>query len=368
MPIQLVNHTRAGSGSGDRLWAVTPDALWYSKLNDPLNFDSGDSGSIPIDSIGGLVGAYDLGGQLFAFSRTQTFLIQDTDSSIANWGYTNAIWEGGAASFRLIVKAYNNLFIMAEDGLIYTLQGVLTTGAYNAAPINRPAFVDKFIRDSISLSNIQNFNAAYDRKLRAIKWFMQEGGSGNNTALVYFIDKKPENAWILHDNENYDSGYEAVASCEYRASAGNWGTATIDYSGNVWNLEQVSDSDNGNPFIVRIKTKPEDLDMPRNNKHYMALALRGRSAGSVDFDMNTWVEGNRQNDFTFNLGGSGATFGTAIFGTSQFATDSATIEPAVLGVYGRDLQLQLVNNAVGQDFFLSEILFIAKALGMKIYK
>ena len=101
MPIQMVNHTRAGSGAGDRLWAVTPDSIWASKLGDPTNFDDADVVQIPIDSIGGLVGAYDLGGQLFAFSRTQTFLIQDTDPTLTNWGYINAIWEGGTASFRL---------------------------------------------------------------------------------------------------------------------------------------------------------------------------------------------------------------------------------------------------------------------------
>lgn len=368
MPFQFVNHTRAGSGAGDRLWAVTPDSVWASKLNDPTDFGDANVVQIPIDSIGGLVGAYDLGGQLFAFSRTQTFLIQDTDSDIANWGYTNALWEGGVAHWRLIVKGYNNLFLMAEDGLIYSLQGVLTTGAYNAAALNRPAFVDKFIRDNVSLSNIANFNVAYDRKLRAMKWFMQEGGAGNNTALVYFIDKKPENAWILHDNENYDSGYEAAASCEVRVSAGNWQVWSIDYSGTIWGLEQSGDNDDGNPFVTRIKTKPEDLNIPRNNKHYMALAFRGRSAGSVDFDVNTWVEGDRQTDTTFSLMGTGATFGSAIFGTSTFATDTVTAEPATLGVYGRDLQLQLVNNAIGEDFFLSEIIFLAKPLGVKIYK
>ena len=366
MPIQMVNHTRAGSGAGDRLWAVTPDALWYSKLNTPTDFLNSDAGTIPIDSVGGLVGAYDLGGQLFAFSRTQTFLIQDTDSNTANWGYTNALWEGGVASWRLIVKARNNLYFMAEDGLIYNLSGVLTTGAYNAAPLNRPAFVDKFIRDNVNLGNIQNFHAAYDRKLRAIKWFMQEGGSQNNIALVYFIDKSPENAWIVHNNANYPSGYNAGASGEVRNAPGDYQIWTVDYSGNVWQLEQTSRDDNGNSYPVIINTKAQDLNIPRSNKHWMAMALRGDASGTANFTLYPTLEGQTLPSQTFQMGGSGSTFNSATFDSSTFATDLITTAPVSLGMYGRDLQLQLQENEVGVDFFLSEILYMVKPLGIKV--
>jgi len=369
-PFQIVTHTRAGSGAGDRLWAVTPLGIWYSKLNAPTIFDpsafESDAGFIPIDSIGGLVGAYDLGGQLFAFSRTQTFLIQDTDPTLTGWGYTNALWEGGVASWRLIVKAYNNLFLMAEDGLIYSLQGVLTTGAYNASALNRPPFVDKFIRDNVALENIQNFHVAYDRKLRALKWFMQEGGSVNNIALVYFIDKQPTTAWIVHDNELYSSGYNAMCSCEVRVSPGNYQVWTMDNVGNIWMLEQTNRDDRGKPYPVHLKTKPQDINIPRDNKHFTALAFRGQASGEVDFTLYTWVEGARQSDETFSINGSGATFDTAVFDTDVFAGDTLTISPVPLGYYGRDLQIELVNSAVGEDFFLSEILFFCKPLGTKI--
>ncbi len=366
MPFQMVNHTRAGSGAGDRLWAVTSDSLWYSDINAPTKFGSGTAGQLPIDSIGGLVGAADLGGQLFAFSRTQTFLIQDTDSDIGNWGYNNAIWEGGVASWRLIGRANNNLYMMAEDGLIYNLIGVLTTGGYNAIPLNRPAFVDKFIRDNVNLGNIQNFHVAYDRKLRALKWFMQQGGNGNNIAITYFIDKQPQSAWIVHNNQNYSSGYNATASWEVRVTPGTYQVWTMDGTGNVWGLEQTSRDDNGNPYQVVINTKPQDLDIPRNNKSWHALALRGDASGTANFTMYITVEGQAYQSQTFTMGGSGAMFDSAIFNTSTFATDLITTAPVLLGFYGRDLQIQLVENEIGVDFFLAEILYMVKPLGIKV--
>lgn len=378
MPFQMVSHTRAGSGAGDRLWAVTPDALWYSELNTPIDFNDGDAGSIPIDSIGGLVGAVDLGGQLFAFSRTQTFLINDT-GTIETWGYNNAIWEGGVASWRLIVRANNNLYLMTEDGLIYDLIGVLTTGGYNAVPLNRPAFVDKFIRDNVNLDNIENFHAAYDRKLRAIKWFMQEGGSNNNIALTYFIDKQPTSAWIVHNNTNYVSGYSASCSGEIRVNPGNYQVWTMDYSGNVWGLEQTTRDDAGNSYPVVIMTRAQDLGssgqnfqtgtygLPRNNKHWFAIALRGDASGPVNFTIYPFVEGVALQSQTFVMGSSGAEFDSAHFDSDVFATDLLTTDPVILGFYGRDLQIQLVENEIGTDWFLAEILYMVKPLGIKVY-
>lgn len=365
MPFQMVNHTRAGSGAGDRLWAVTPDSLWYSDLNNPTSFGTGTAGQLPIDSIGGLIGAFDLGGQLFAFSRTQTFPINDT-GDISTWGYNNAIWEGGTASFRLIAKANNNLYFMTEDGLIYDIIGVLTTGGYNARPLNRPAFVDKFIRDNVNIGNIQNFHAAYDRKLRAIKFFMQEGGNGNNIALTYFIDKQPTSAWIIHNNTNYTSGYNATCSWEVRVTPGNYEVYTMDATGNVWGLEQTSRDDNGNPYPVIINTKAQDLDIPRNNKHWLALALRGDASGTANFKVTITVEGQTLGSPTITMGGSGSTFNTAIFDSSTFATNMLTTAPMPFGFYGRDLQLQIIENEVGVDFFLAELLYMVKPLGIKV--
>lgn len=375
MPFQMVNHTRAGSGAGDRMWAVTPDSLWASWIGDPTNFGDVNVIQIPIDSIGGLIGAFDLGGQLFAFSRTQTFLIEDTDPTVTNWGYVNAIWEGGTASWRLIHRANNNIYFMTEDGLIYDLIGVLTTGGYNAVPLDRPAFVDKFIRDNVNLNNIENFHVAYDRKLRALKFFMQQGGSGNNIALTYFIDKQPTSAWIVHNNTNFASGYNATCSGEVRVSPGDYQIWTMDGMGNIWGLEQTSRDDNGKPYPVVIMTRAQDLATsgpqtgsgPRNNKHWLAIALRGDASGQINFTMYPFVEGVAIGTQTFTMGGTGATFDSAHFDVDVFATDLITTDPVILGVYGRDLQIQLVENEVGTDFFLSEILYMVKPLGIKVY-
>ena len=363
MPFQIINHAR---NANIRLWAITPDSVWASKLGEPWNFGDAAVIQIPVYSKGGLVGGIDLGGQLFVWDKTKTYLIDDTDPDSQKWGYHESLWEGGAAHWRLVCKANNNLFIMAEDSTIYSLQGIIATGAYAASPLARPAYIDKYIRDNVTLSNINNFCCAYDRKLRAIKFFMQVGGSINNIALTYFIDKDPSMAWIIHDNEDYASGYNASAVWEVRNGPGDWQLWTGDWSGDLWKLEQTARSDNGNSYRTRIKSIRQDLGAPRAWKHFKGLVLRGSATGEVDFDVQTYIDGERQQDESFTVSGSGARFGTAKFDTAVFAGDSLVPTTIDIGYYGRDIQVEFINNAIGQDFFLSELLYLYNPRGIRV--
>jgi hypothetical protein len=106
--------------------------------------------------------------------------------------------------------------------------------------------------------------------------------------------------------------------------------------------------------------------MPRNNKHWLAICIRGAASGTVNFTMYPFVEGVAKQTQIFSIGGSGATFDSAEFDVDVFATDLLTTEPVLLGVYGRDLQIQLVENEVGTDWFMAEILYLVKPLGIKV--
>ena len=96
------------------------------------------------------------------------------------------------------------------------------------------------------------------------------------------------------------------------------------------------------------------------------MAMRGDASGTANFTMYPTVEGQALASQTFTMGGSGSVFNTATFNNSTFATDLITTAPVGLGVYGRDLQLQLVENEVGVDFFLAELLYMVKPLGIKV--
>ena len=97
-PFQIIFHPR---GASFRNWAITRDVLYASKDNAGDDFSDADVKTIPVYSKGGLVAAIEFGQELFVFSKTETFRIDDSNADPTQWGYIKAIWEGGAAHWRL---------------------------------------------------------------------------------------------------------------------------------------------------------------------------------------------------------------------------------------------------------------------------
>lgn len=361
-PFQILQHSQ---GANRRNWAITKYGVYASKNNTGNDFADATVQFIPVYSKGGLVGGYEFNGEIFVFSKTQVFRIDDTDVDSTNWGYQEAIWEGGAAHWRLIVKAANQVYVMTEDAQIYTISSVFSSADYEISSVTRPAFVDRFLREKASISNIEKWHCSYDRKLRAIKWFVQISGSNNNSALVYFIDKDPNIAWSIHDNTSYNSGYSASCSFEYRKSTGVWKIRTIDHNGKIWELEDSSRSDDGNPYTGNFKFKPWDFGNPIMWKYFRKIIVRARSDSNVTFTVRTWVNNVRRNDETLNISGSGATYDTAVFDTDVYADDNQSFEPLDLKTSGFNIQFEFVNSVAEQDYFISELVIPFKEEGIR---
>ena len=360
-PFQMIPHAR---GSNARQWAITKDSVWASKNNDGHNFSDAEVKQIPVYTDGGLVGGIDFGGTLIVFSKTKAYIIDDTDINPDNWGYSESIWEGGASSWRLITQAGNNVYVWTDEGLVYTIAGVQATGDYVASSVTRPAYIDRWIRENVIRANVQNFHVVYDRTLRCLNYFIQVGGSTNNTNLKYFIDRTPDNAWVVHDNQSYDSGFKAAASCEVLVSVGLYKIYTQNYVGQIWKHEQTTFSDNSNGYKASVKFKPFDFENLEMNKHFRSASLRVKSASNAGLTIRPYIDGTRKRDIEIDLVGSGSVFDTAIFDTSVFATDGLVTDPFTLGYYGFDIQFEIFNETSGEDFFLSLLIVNFKNNGV----
>lgn len=362
-PFQMFPH---GRGVSRRMWAIYGSAVYYSKLADGKDFTDATAGKITIDTgdANGLVGGIEFQNRVIVFSRDRAYIIDDTDASIANWGYEQAAWTGGVAHWRLIVKTPNDLVLMTEDGDIYSIAAVQEYGDYKQASIARPAFIDNYIRANLEVSSIDNFHACYDPSLRAIKFFVtRDGQSQNDTALVYFIDRPPAEAWSIHDNQNSASGYKASCSFMVRVSAGNYVMYTGDYSGFLWKLEQSTRSDDGAGYYGGFKTPQLPFDNPRVKKHYRRGYIIAKTQGNYSLNVNIWVDGESKTATTISLSGSGGVLGTDaldnfVLGDSEFLDRIFD-----LGFYGKRIQLEFYNSGAGQDFFISQVLLDHKVIG-----
>lgn len=362
-PFQMINHNSGGSATA--LWAVTRRGVYRSKLNDGTNFADANTKFVPVYSDSGLIGGKDFGGVLMVWSITKGYIIDDSDSDPAQWGYHEVQWEGGIAHPRLVIKAGNDLIAMTEDGLIYSIVGVQATGDYQANPLTRPAFVDRWIRDNVIIGNSNKFHAVYDRTLRAVRFWVQVGGTNPNTCLLYFIDRPAEIAWMIHNNALTESGYQATSSAEVRVGRGKYEIWTGDTQGRLWRTENVNRSDNGYGYEAVIKTKRLDLENPRMWKYFDKAALSARALGNTTLLVRTWVSGDRRPDQEVVIQGTGASFDNAYFDQSYFAAEGLIPVTIDIGAYGYDVQFEIVNTNPGEDFFFSTLLLGYMEMGVK---
>lgn len=361
-----------GVGASQRMWYFGLDnhldRLYYSIMGNGKDLTAAGSGQFTIETVDGfgITGAAEFGSRLIAFGKKKAFLIVDTDASVANWGLVPAQWEGGVAHHNLLVKTPNDLIAMAEDGEIYSVTAVQSYGDYKAASISRPAFIHSYIKDNINIALIDQFHAVYDRTLRAIKFFVVRNGmSVVDTALVFFIDRPPDQAWTIHDNIVAASGYSASCAFEVRESAGLYTVYTGDYSGWLWKLEQSAKNDNNAGYTCQSKTPPMSFDNPRVLKKYRRGKIIFASPGNYNINLRWWVDNVEQTPRIVSLSNTGAVYDSAVYDTDVFAQDAIAEANFELGTIGKRIQIQLENSVADQDFFVSQILIDNEVLGAR---
>lgn len=369
-PQWVVKH---GRGNSERLWfggcPTNPGRIYVSVDGDGDDISDANNIMIDIDTGDGfgIIGAVEFGDRLFGLGKNKVYIIDDLDVDTANWGYDAAQWEGGVGNFRCIVKTPNDVICMMEDGEIYSVLAAQQYGDYKAGSLVRPSFMHRYIKEFIDLSKFNQFHGVFDPYLRAIKYFVcRKGQTNNDAALVYFIDRPVNEAWIVHDNQSYASGYDASAAGLVRVSAGVWTVFTGDYTGDIWKLEQANRSDNSLAYYGGFKTPNDPFGNPRSQKNYKRGWVLTKPQGSWDLSINYWVDGVVSTSAqTISLGGIGGVLGAFVLGTSVLGGNEIINKPFDIGKVGARIQYEIFNTTANQDFFVSRMMTDHKVLGGK---
>ena len=379
-PMQSVVH---GKGNSERLWTIgaghSPKLIYYSKTNDGLSepdFTGDDAGFIYLETGDdvGLTGIIEFGDRLIAFSNESSFLVLDNDYDPANWGYTQAQWKGGCASWRLIARLENDILCMMKDGTVYSISAVQQYGDYISSSITEPASIDTFFNKKFDLSQINKFHCIYDPFLRAIKFFgVAKYNEKVNQALVYFVDKTPSTGWAFHigsghvekehesrfDETNFDidsfditfereviksssifdvdkvnidppdgeedilvveSGYNASCSSIVPTLKNQYKIFTGDYSGRVWELETSRMKDRQSSFDVVLNPAPLFFGDQRSLKRFKRGYIEIKATNTFKIEISFFKDNLFIKSVTIMSKSSGDVYGEAIYGKSRYAT------------------------------------------------
>lgn len=360
-PFQFIVH---GRGNSRRLWGLMKNGVYFSSTGNGKEFNGGSSGLITIDTgdAFGLVGGVEFGDRLIVFSRTKAFIIDDEATDSGEWGYQSAQWEGGAAHWRLIVKTPNDVAVMTEDGDIYSCSAVQSYGDYKQASIARPAYIDTYLREKAVMSKIDDFHVIYDPTLRAIKWFVSvNDATKNDTALVYFIDRPPEQAWAIHDNRDHASGYQASCAALVRTAPATYYVYTGDYSGDLWRLEDSGYEDDGNEYAMVLRTPRLIMGDVRRMKEFKRAIYTVMGAQDVEFNITIVVDG--EDHFTEEFVSTASAWDESLFDQALFDYTFPVRESFDIGQKGRTLEIEISHSTVNQPIMLSSFMIDFKMLG-----
>jgi hypothetical protein len=368
-PTQLIVH---GRGQSERVWAIMKgtsnynNCVYASADGDATDFTTGViKFTIETNDGHGIVGLAEFGDRLFCFGKTRTYVIDDADDDSDYWGYQVVQWAGGAAHWRLITRVPNDIVCMMENGEIYSVSSAENYGDYKSASITRPAYIDKWIKENADLSKINKFHSIYDPNLRCIKFFMVKSGYQNvNMALCYYIDRDPKEAWMLHENRDNDSGYDAGCAALVRESVGSYKIYTGDYSGRIWELETANKDDNSAGFYCGFKTPMIDCGSPRTTKNFKRIWFAIRPTGGWDLETKWWVDGLASTSHVASIDlSSDSALGTFVLGTNILGGSGFKNVVADVNANGRRIQFECYNDTVSEKIYLSNIMLDYRELG-----
>lgn len=351
---QLLKHTR---GLSERMCALNRRGLFISSGSDMEKFVTGGLYFYIYPGDGqGLTGMAEMGSEIIVFSKKRSWRLDDSSLTTTEWGLNGSQWEGGAASWRLIVKTVNDIICMQDDGEIYSVEAANTYGDYKRASITRDSWMHDWIKSNVDLSKIAAFHAKYDHELRAIRFFVIKlGGSTTpETCLLYYVDRPKADAWMIEDNPLYASGYNAHCSEIAPSATGGYVFYTGDNAGEIWKLNQTNRNDNSNGYYGGFKTPPDSFQYPEIKKHYKSGTVLTEAKGDFNLSARVYVDGVLvPNAVTVDLAGAGIMLDDFMLDDDELG-DSAILEMSFgIGKVGHRIQYEFYNTGADEDFFIN---------------
>jgi hypothetical protein len=341
-PKHMIKHGKSGNNCLVA-WGVEayPNRLYFSE-NGLADFSNGNVVAMNIltDKI---VAVAEFVGQLIVFSQDKAFIVNDTDTDIANWTYSTASWDGGCAHQNLLVRLPNDLAVMSEEGNIYSVKATFQHGDYEIGSITKPVFLDDWIRKNIDLSQIEKFHGIYDDELRAVKYFMiPNGESLPSLCLVYFVDF---NLWSKHtfDIKHLCSNFLKINNSVWKIFTG--GDVGIAHS-----LESKIFLDSGSTYRSNFKTTPFTMDNPRTHKIFDNLWTVVKPKGQEVVQFKIYIDNDLYKTILLRFTG---------------AEDISRNIVNAIGTTGNRIEIEF-ENLNGDDYFISQFIFDYQDIGSAI--
>lgn len=362
-PKKFILHSKQASRRAFA-WGVPgkENVLYYSAAGAFQTFTGGTSGTIVLDFNHGegIVDCVSKDGTLWVFGKEEVFVVDDSSTTVADWGAYRASFQTGVHSARLTCVAKNSIFAMNTEGDIYEVQTAEQVRDYKQASISYPFFLLSYMRRNWDLSQMDKFYMAYEPKTESLRIFgVRLGQTVSDESIPYYINQQK---WsVPHDGidngQANDTGLKAATAFLAQDADEFKVLYTQDYNGQTWELESDTKTDNGNAYSSTASTPWLDFDLEGIEKRYPYASLSYKSLGDYDVDVEVFVDGVSQTVASIALTATGAVLGSFVLDTDMLALVGISEREFEIGLIGRKIRVEITNSGAGEDFLLSQLVF-----------
>ena len=124
-------------------------------------------------------------------------------------------------------------------------------------------------------------------------------------------------------------------------------------------------NDNESPYWAGFTTPYISFDEPLIEKKYMEGVIVTQPEGDYFIDIDTFIDDYTLPSKQLSLSGGGTPLGSFVLGESRLSGNNLIDNRWEIGSTGVRIKNEIYNNNINEDFYISQILYRFKPLGVR---
>tara|TARA_Y100000310_G_scaffold345703_1_gene468511 strand:+ start:1410 stop:2990 length:1581 start_codon:yes stop_codon:yes gene_type:complete len=347
----------------DRLWgagnANDPHRAYYSRPTDHENFTGSGSGQVAVFPGDGeyIIQMLSFRGAIVVWKYpVGIYLIDTRDPNELNWSVSRISNTIGGVSPLGASIIEGDIIFMDPAGNFHNLTAVDEFGNLGVNNLSTLTGMDGFIRDNANPAQIDRVRSVFYAAKGQVHFSLPGVGATTNTLRIIADFRTPGQA-------RFASSTRDTAECLFlkEDSDGIQRLTSGDDVGVVYNMDTEGRSKAGSGYNAQFQSSHTDmselaqeLSTVRKMGRFLELVVEPKGNWNLNVDI-VW-DSIITDTITFNMGTTGATLGSFVFGTDKLAGQDLLNKKHRIVGSGRRFSIIGRNNGDSQDFSVSKFL------------
>jgi len=350
--------------------ASDPHRLYYSSTTNHQVFTGAGTGTFPIYPGEGdrLVGALSFRGAIILWKYPQgIYVINTQDPDPAGWIVQKLTGAVGSLNAHCQLQIENDVLYAERLGQAHLLTATNEFGDVNTSNLSEIATMAPFMRDELSLENMEkSFGLWYPKKRQAWFFFPEVGDTHPSIRIMTVFQGQqqaattgqalPPRFTMSRRDDNLRCGWMRINSVPPRLPEPCVGTGL----GFIYLLDRENiRSKDGLGYDFAFSTPSTDFSwfdqgLATRNKNGAFLEIVHETRGDWDLMVDIFWDEQYSQTIAFNMGGIGGTLGSFTLDTDFLGTVASKSHRERMEGSGRRWRMAALNNGIDQDISLAE--------------